>query len=118
MLMENKEKVMDNYLLNLQFQVSSCIDLHYFVYYSFDLRCAMSGDWGGDVSWFVPPLSLFQLCQPDHKKQFIKKLLSNWVYWISKTKDKFLTTTVIVSFINDNMQCTYFNHWYWMVAKV
>ena len=63
----------------------------------------------GEVFWFVPSLSLSQLCQPDHKKQFIEKLLSNSEYGISKTKDKFLNTKVIIFFFNSKTRCTSFN---------
>ena len=74
------------------------IDIHwYLLYYRNDLNCAMSGDWNGEISWFVPPLSLSQLCQPNHKKQFIKKLLSNSECGISKTN--FLTTRQLFSLI-------------------
>ena len=59
--------------------------------------------------WLVPPLFLSQLCQPYHKKQFIEKLLSSLEYGISKTKDKFLTTTVTIFFINNKTRYTYFN---------
>ena len=106
LLMEEKGNVMDNYLFNLKLTVSKncinnimsrCIDLHYLMYYRYDLHCGMSGDWSGEVSWFVSPLSLSQLCQPDHKKQFIKNLSSNSE---SKTNDKFLTTTAIFFYIN------------------
>ena len=72
---------MDKYLLNLKFTVSN---------YRFDLHCGMSADCGREISWFVPPLSLSQLCKPDHKKQFINKLLSNSKYRISETKTNFL----------------------------
>ena len=44
LLIENKEKVMDNYLLNLKFIVSFYIDLPYFLYFGFDLHCVVSGD--------------------------------------------------------------------------
>ena len=37
-------------------------------------------------------------------------LLSNSEYRISKTKDKFLTTTVIIFFINNKTGWTNFNH--------
>ena len=89
--------------------MSCCIDLHYLLYYQYDLHCYISGDRGGEVSWFAPPLPLFQLCQPDHKKQFIKKLLSNLEYGIFKVKGKFLNTTVIIFFINNKTHCTYFH---------
>ena len=39
----------------------------------------------------------------------IKKLLSNSEYGVSKTKYKFLTTMVIIFFINNKTLCTYFN---------
>ena len=67
----------------------------------------MSGDQSGQGSWFVSPLFLSRLCQPIYRKQFIKKLLSNLEYGISKTKDKFLTTTVIIFFIINKTRCTY-----------
>ena len=118
LLMENKGKVMDNYLSNLKFTLpktglkmlchAALICTIYCISCRYDLHCDMSGDWNGEVSWFVPPLSLSQSCQPDHKKQFIKKLLSNLEYVISKTKDKFLTTTVIIFYINIKTCCTYF----------
>ena len=89
--------------------MSCFIDLHYLVYYRYNLHCCMSEDWSGEVSWFITLLHLSQLCQRDHKKQFIKKSLSNSEYRISKTKDKFLTTAVIIFFINNKTRCTYFN---------
>ena len=90
--------------------IMSCyIDLYYLLYYWYDLHCDMSGDWSGEVSWFVPPLSFSQLCRPDNKKQFIKKLLSDSDYQISKANEKFLTTTVIIFFINNKKHCFYFN---------
>ena len=49
----------------------------------------MSGDQSGEVSWFVSPLPLSQLCQPEHTKLFNKKLLSNLEYEISKQKTIF-----------------------------
>ena len=88
--------------------MSRCIDLHYLLYYRYDLHCGMSEDWSYEVSWFVPHMSLSQLCHPDHKKQFIKKLLSKLEYGISKTKDNFLTTTAIIFYINNKTCCTYF----------
>ena len=50
--MDNKGKVVDNYLFNLKLIVknriktvmSCCIDLHYLLYYRYDLHCGMSGD--------------------------------------------------------------------------
>ena len=36
----------------------------------------MSGKLNGEVFWFLSPLSLSQLSQPDRKKQFITSLLS------------------------------------------
>ena len=86
--------------------MSCCLDLHYLLYYGYDLHCDMSRDWSGEASRFVPPLSLSQLCQPD---QFIENLLSNSECGISKTKEKFLTTTVIIFFINNKTLCNYLN---------
>ena len=60
--------------------------------------------------------SFSQLCQPDHKKQFNKKV-SNSKYEISKTKDKFLTTTVIIFSINNEARCTDFKPWWQVLAK-
>ena len=49
----------------------------------------------------------FSLCQSDHRKKFIKKLLSNSECGISKTKDKCFTTMVIISLqmISDGQSC-------------
>ena len=121
LLMGNKGEVMNNYTINLKFTVLKarlkilCQDLQYFLYCRFDLHYGMSRDWGGEVSWFVQPLSLSQLCQPGHRKQFIKK--SNSKYTIFKTKDKFLTTTVIIFSINKKTRSTYFKTWCQMVEK-
>ena len=69
-----------------------------------------------DVSRFFPPLPLSQFCQTDCKKQFIKNLLSNSAYGISKTKDKFITTTINTLFIHNKTPCTNFNaRWQQMV---
>ena len=63
LLMKNKRKVMDNYLFDLKFTdwiknvTSCCIDLHYLLYYRYDLHCSMSGDWSCD--WCFKILSTF-----------------------------------------------------------
>ena len=83
LLMENKGKVVSNYLFNQKFSVKnwiknimSCyIDLHYLFYYRYDLHCGMSGNWSGEVSWFVPSLSVSQLWQPDHKAIYQKTII-------------------------------------------
>ena len=49
-------------------------------------------------------------------KQFIKKLLSNSEYGISKTKDKFLATSVIIFFIKKRVVLT-LTPWFQVVAK-
>ena len=50
LLMENKGKVMENYLFNLKIHsvknqiknvMSCCIDLHYLLYHQYDLHCSM-----------------------------------------------------------------------------
>ena len=86
--------------------MSCCIDLHYFLYFRYDLHCDMSGI---EVVTFLGSFHLSQLCQPDHKLPFSKKILSDLGYRIPKIKDKFLTTTVIIFFINKKTHCTYFN---------
>ena len=74
-----------------------CIDLHYLQYYRYDLHCGISGDWFGEVSCFLLPLSLSQLCQSDNKNQKKrKKKKTNSGYGTTKTKDKFITTTVFI----------------------
>ena len=79
------------------------IDIHwYLLYYRNDLNCAMSGDWNGEISWFVPPLSLSQLCQPNHKKQFIK-------FGVRDFENKFFNNMTIIFFNNNKTRCTYFN---------
>ena len=123
--MDNKGKVVDNYLFNLKLIVKSriktvmscCIDLHYLLYYRYDLHCGMSGDWSGEVSLFVPLLSFSQLSQPDNKKQFIKKLISNLEYRIFKMKNKFLTTTVIIFFNSNKRAVLTLTFWWLVVAK-
>ena len=96
---KNKGKVMDKCLFNQNSQcdksrikniMSCCTDLQYLLYYWYDLHSGMSGDQIGENSWFVSHLSLSQFCQPDHKKLFNKKLLSNLEYEISKQKTNFL----------------------------
>ena len=112
LLVENKGKVMDNYSFILKFTVSKTglnmlchVALIWTIYCITKLFTVLPRE----VSWFVPSLSLSQLCQPEHKKQCIEKLLSNSEYGISKTKDKFLNTKVIIFFINSKTRCTYFN---------
>ena len=75
LLIENKEKVMDNYLLNLKFIVSFCIDLPYFLYYRIDLHCGVSGDWGGKVSRFVPLLVSFSVMSTRPQKEIYQKVI-------------------------------------------
>ena len=38
--------------------MSCCIDLHYLLYYLYDLRVGMSGDWSDEASSFLPTLFL------------------------------------------------------------
>ena len=84
LLLENKRKVMDDYLFNLKFTLSKtglkmlchgesistihCITETIYAY------PGMSGDLSGEISWFLSPSSLSQLCQSDRKKQFITNL--------------------------------------------
>ena len=86
LLLENKRKVMDDYLFNIKFTLSKtglkmlchgesistihCITEMIYAY------PGMSGDLSGEISWFLSPSSLSQLCQSDRKKQFITNLLS------------------------------------------
>ena len=71
--------------------IMSCwIDLHYSLYYRYDSHCDMSGDQSGEVSWLFWPLPLSQLCQPEHKKLFNKKIPSNLECESSKQKTIFL----------------------------
>ena len=109
---KNKGKVIDNYLFNLKFTVSKkalkvlChVALICTIYCIADMICTAA---------FRESFS--QLCQPDHKNEFNKKV-SNSKYVISKTKDKFLTTTVIIFSINNETRCTYFKPWCQVVAK-
>ena len=85
--------------------MSCCIDLHYLQYFRYDLHCDISGI---EVVTFLDSFHLSQLCQPDHRMPFSKKI-SDLGYRIPKIKDKFLTTTVIIFFINNKTHCTYFN---------
>ena len=107
--MENKGMFMVNYSTkNSQCQekikniMSCCIDLHYLhtvnsanqcnltYLYRYDLRINMSRYWSGDLSWFVPSLYLFQLCQPDHKNQLIKNYYQIWSTRFPKQKTNLL----------------------------
>ena len=51
------------------------------------------------------------------QKAIYQKLLSNLEYVIPKTKDKFLTTTVIIFFSKNQIRCTYFKLLCQVVAK-
>lgn len=119
LLMENKGKNVDNYLFKLKLTASKTrlkmlrhVALICIIYCIIDMICTVACqeiEVVIDVSRFFPPLPLSQFCQTDCKKQFIKNLLSNSAYGISKTKDKFFTTTINIFFINNRTRCTYFN---------
>ena len=73
--MENKGKVMDNYLFNLKFTVSKTglkmlcpVALICTIYCITHMICTVAYQEIDVVSWFVPPSALSQLCQPDHRK--------------------------------------------------
>ena len=109
---KNKGKVIDNYLFNLKFTVSKKalkvlwhVALICTIYCIADMICTAA---------FRESFS--QLCQADHKKQFNKEV-SNSKYEISKTKDNFLTATVIIFSINNKTRCTYFKPWCQVVPK-
>ena len=113
--MESEGKVMDNYFFNVKFKVSKnglemlChVALICTIYCITDLICTVACQEIEVVRF--PSLYLSQLCQPDPKEHFIKKLLSSSGYEISKIKDNFLPTTAIIFFINNKTRCqTYLN---------
>ena len=51
----------------------------------------------------------FYIMSPDHKKAIYQKIIIKFRVRDSKTKDKFLTTTPVIFFINNKRFCTYFN---------
>ena len=74
----NKEKVMDIYLFSLKFTESksglnmlchvALISFTHCITEMIFTHCGMSRDLSDDVSWFLAPLSLLHLCQPDCRK--------------------------------------------------
>ena len=84
--MENKRKVLDDYLFDLKFTVSKTglktlfhIDLISIIHCVTKIisnHGDMSGNLSDEVSWFLSSLWLSQLCKPDRQKQFITNLLS------------------------------------------
>ena len=86
LLMENKRKVIDDYLFDLKFTVSKTglkilchVDLISIIHCITKIisnHCQMSGNLSDEVSWFLSSLWISQLCKPDRKKQFITNLLS------------------------------------------
>ena len=101
LLMENKGKVMGNYLFNLKFTVSKIgyficnVMSHWFVLFNvlplwFALKHVRRFKWWGCL---VRSTSIFfSIMSNRPKKTIIKKLLSTSEYGIFKTKDKFITT--------------------------
>ena len=72
--------------------------LHWFALNWYDLHCDMSEDWSGEVSWFVLPLSLSQLCQPDQKKNnFLKNYNQVRSTGFPKQKTNFLSPRLLLS---------------------
>ena len=109
---KNKGKVIDNYLFNLKFTVSKkALKVFWHVALICTFYCIADM-----ICTAAFRESFFQLCQPDHKKQFNKKV-SNSKYEISKIKEKFLTTTVIIFSINNEARCTDFKRWCQVVAR-
>ena len=97
-MIQSKIYSVENRIKNI---MSCCIDLHYLLYYLYDFHCGMSGDWSDEVFWLVSPLSLSQSCQPDHKKQFIRKIIK-FVVRDFQNKRQISYHRVIIFFINNN----------------
>ena len=139
LLMENKEKAMNDNLLILKFTVSkgglklsqNChknfknavlISTIHYITEMISTHC-MSGYLRHEVFWPLSPFSHLQFCQPDRNKQFITTLLSKnytltktfqekskiWSTGFSKQKTNFLTTFVTVFFISNKTHCSDFN---------
>ena len=100
LLMENKEKAMNDYLLILKFTMSkgglkisqNChknfknavlISTIHYITEMISTHC-MSGYLRHEVFWPLSPFSHLQFCQPDRNKQFITTLLSK-NYTLTKT---------------------------------
>ena len=117
LLMKNMGKVMDNYLFSLKFTVSKTrlkmlchVALTCTIYCITDMICTVACH---EIE-VVMLLGSLHLCLflnyvSQTTKGNLSKLISNPEYCISKAKDKFLTTTVNIFFINNKICCTYFN---------
>ena len=110
--MESKGKVMDNYLFNLIFAVSKTgskmlcqVALICTIYCITDMICTVTCQ-EIEVVRFLRSFCHFL----NYVNQTTKRNLSkNLKYGISKTRENFLTTTVIIFFINNKKRCSYFN---------
>ena len=113
--MENKGKLMDSYLFNRKFTVSKTglkmlchIALICTIFYITDMICTVACQ---EIK-VVRFLGSFYLCLfLNYVNQTTKSNLSKNYYQTrsTKTKDKFLTTMVIIFFINNKTNCAYFN---------
>ena len=106
--MENKGKFMDNYLFNQKITVSKTVlkmlchvALICTIYCITDMICTVACP-EIEVVRFVS----FSIMSMRPQKVFYQKIITRF---ISKTKDKLLTTTAIISFINNKTHCAYFN---------
>ena len=96
--------------------MSCCTDLHYLMYYRYDLHCGMSGDWTGEASWFVPPLSYSQFCP--QKSNSSKNYYPIWSTGFPKQKTNFLPPRQLFSsFITERVVFT-LTLWRQVAAKV
>ena len=120
LLMENKGKVVDDFLLNLKFTVSKAglkiyIMLHWFSLFFvlpiwFALWHVRRLRWWSFLVCFT--FVSFSLISTRPQKAIYQKVIfSNLESGISKTEDKFLTTSVMIFFINNKTRCTYFKPW-------
>ena len=91
-------------------------DLHYLMYYRYDLHCGMSGDWTGEASWFVPPLSLSQLCP--QKTNSSKNYYPIWSTGFPKQKTNFLPLRQLFSSCITERVVFTLTLWRQVVAKV
>ena len=117
LLMESKGKVMDNCLFNLKLTVAKT---------ELKMLCDVALIWTINciadvistvvcqVNEVVRFLSSFHVCLflsyiNQTTKSNLLKTSNSRGYGIFKTKQKFLITTVIIFFINNKTQCSYFN---------
>ena len=114
---QNKEKVKDNYLSNLKFTVSKTglkmlchVSLICTIYCITDIICT-AACWKIEVMRFLGSSTFvsFSIMSTRPKKAVYQKIIIKFGVRDFQNKNKFLTTAVIIFFINNKTRCTYFN---------